>query len=486
MKAAQVSDTWRKALARPYKPFYKHISYAGITKLGSGQVSFTPGLTAMVGGNGVGKSTLMSAVLRSLGPLGQEHMTYTLGPTAGVDIAGTVIDINEHELKTALENDGVSVTPAKSVLPPYEWIDPSTYASDIRKTILADKNFRDNLEGIDPQKFSEEECESISYIVGRKYERIEAYEIEDIEELGTVPFFQVKVEDVEYDTVGMGLGELSLLLIYWRLRRLQQETIVLIEEPETHVSPRAQEHLMDVCMSICHKKGVSIIVTTHSPFLISRMPMDRLRLLVRKGASVQIIVEPTHDQVAKVLGDRLTYHGAILVEDEMARCTARALLRQCAPELLEYFEILNADSDSGIVAGLKGLPRAKSWFSLVGLFDGDRRAAQSEKNYAWPHFFLPTDQCPEQLLRQTIETQRAAAIQSIGCTEEEMDVACEAAAGEEIHGWVQVVRQSLSVDMQTFCDRVLVVWLQDQENRQLVESLVKELRKVAFLYQVGE
>src|SRR5437899_9561719 len=101
MKPAQVVDTWRRALSRPYRAFYKHIAFSGVAKLGNGEVPVKSGVTVMVGGNGVGKSTLMGALLRSLGPVKQEHIAQMLGPTEGMTITGTVVDMNERELTTA-------------------------------------------------------------------------------------------------------------------------------------------------------------------------------------------------------------------------------------------------------------------------------------------------------------------------------------------------------------------------------------------------
>jgi predicted ATPase len=482
VKQAQVLDTWRKALGRPYPTAYKKLEFAGLKRVGSGALSFTPGITALIGGNGVGKSTLMRALLRSLGPLREEQMAKMFGPTAGMTLNGTITVNTNAEVKTALTDEGVSVTPTGSNVPEFAWIDPSTYATHVRRLILNDANFADNLQGIDPQKFTEEDCDSISYVIGRKYESVHLYEVEEYgtqEEL--LPFFRVRVEGIDYDSVGMGLGELSLALIYWRLRALKSGTMVFIEEPETHISPRAQENLMDVCMAKALKNASSLVITTHSPFVLSKVPQSRVRLIVRAAQNVQVIENPSHDQIARVLGDRLTYHGAIVVEDELARSMTRALLRMLAPDLLEYFEVSVAGSNDEIVKALKGLPPLKNWFSLVGVFDGDQRGALDGQLFRWPHCFLPTNQAPEELIRPVIEGKRGALAAVVGCAEGNINVACDAAAGMEHHDYFITIRQSLGLDTQGLTDRTLQVWLTDEANKAQCDELIQCLRNVAHL-----
>jgi hypothetical protein len=176
----------------------------------------------------------------------------------------------------------------------------------------------------------------------------------------------------------------------------------------------------------------------------------------------------------------------MLVEDEFARCLARSVLRNLAPELLEYFEIVNAVSDSGVVKGLEGLPKLKDWFSLVGVFDGDQREAQKDKSYAWPHLFLPGPLRPEAVIQNVIKTQPHEVAESVGCNNEQLQVACDAAEGMELHEWVKVVRQTLSLEPQALVDGVVRVWLADEANRKACDELVSGLRERAYLVRKKE
>jgi len=479
MKAAQVSDVWRRLFRRPFEVSYDKLVFKGVQRIGTATIDFKPGITAVVGGNGVGKSTLMSTIVRSLGPAGNVHAA-TLFEGEDIEVAGTLKGKPDNRIiSTSMQGDAINVVPADAEVPEYRSIDPSTYATKVQRLILEDAEFSDNLEGIDPEKYSTEECNTMSYIVGKKYDNVEVYEI-DYAELGTIPYFRVQSDEIEYDSAQMGLGELSLFLIYWQLRGVQQDSIVLVEEPETHVSPRSQESLINVCAKMSVQKGLHLIVTTHSPFIIWNLPRDHVRLLMRDGVNVGVVASPSHDQVARVLGDRLNYHGALLVEDALSRAVVRGILRVLAPELLEYYEVVNAESTDGVKQCIEKFPRLKDWCSLVGMFDGDQRELILEE-FRWPHVFLPGNRSPENALKEIIEQRRVNVAAKLGCTVEQLNVACEAALGLESHEWLRRVRQALALELSTFVDGIIQVWLADEENRTSCEPFVAVLQDKAFL-----
>lgn len=373
MRAAQVADVWRGLFRRSFDVSYDRIDFKGVRRLGTAAIDFCPGVTAVVGGNGVGKSTLMSTIIRSLGPAHNSHAA-TLFNAANIEIRGKLTGIPDRAVvSTSIAGETVAVDPIEATIPKHHWIDPSTNAARVQKVILEDSDFSANLEGIDPEEYGDEDREALSYIVGKTYDHVEIFEIE-YADIGNLPYFKVRAEGIEYDSAQMGLGELSLFLIYWELRAVELNSIVLIEEPETHVSPRSQECLINVCAKICLQKGLNLIITTHSPFIIWRLPPENLRLLIRDGENVGVISAPTHDQVARILGDRLNYHGVLLVEDELSRCVVRSILRALAPDLLEYYEVVNATSNDGIKQSIDRLPKLKNWFSMIGVFDGDQQA----------------------------------------------------------------------------------------------------------------
>ena len=90
-----------------------------------------------------------------------------------------------------------------------------------------------------------------------------------------------------------GLGSNNLLFMACELLLLGKEPdgfpVLLIEEPEAHLHPQRQLRLMEFLRLAAKQPGesrraVQVIVTTHSPNLASKIPLDNLILLHRQKA----------------------------------------------------------------------------------------------------------------------------------------------------------------------------------------------------------
>ena len=60
MRSAKVNDVWRKCFNRQYSTFVKSINLDGYK--GFEEITFSPGISVVCGLNGVGKSTVLSAI----------------------------------------------------------------------------------------------------------------------------------------------------------------------------------------------------------------------------------------------------------------------------------------------------------------------------------------------------------------------------------------------------------------------------------------
>jgi putative ATP-dependent endonuclease of the OLD family len=90
-----------------------------------------------------------------------------------------------------------------------------------------------------------------------------------------------------------GLGSNNLLFMACELLLLGSEPeglpLLLVEEPEAHLHPQRQLRLMEFLTAAVRRKedgghGVQVILTTHSPNLSSKVPLDSLVLLENQQA----------------------------------------------------------------------------------------------------------------------------------------------------------------------------------------------------------
>ncbi len=110
------------------------------------------------------------------------------------------------------------------------WFDPTLQIPYLLHILRHDKSLSDLWEGVKPRQLTEAELEDVSALVGRTYSQLSIYEIGDYKDHDVVPYFRATSHGETYGAEEMGLGELSLLFMYWMLGRISPASALLIEE----------------------------------------------------------------------------------------------------------------------------------------------------------------------------------------------------------------------------------------------------------------
>jgi putative ATP-dependent endonuclease of OLD family len=79
--------------------------------------------------------------------------------------------------------------------------------------------------------------------------------------------------------MGAGTRSLALLAILTLIMRRRGRGILALEEPETFLFPHAQRRVIDECLALASQS----FVTTHSPYVLERMPLEGVGRIVRDG-----------------------------------------------------------------------------------------------------------------------------------------------------------------------------------------------------------
>lgn len=482
MREARIVDHWRHLLRRVYPTRLASISYKELAFFTDDQIAFSPGITALVGGNGVGKSTLVAAVteLLSNGSLGPEVDRFDRIR----DSTTTAVAFVQGEQCALAMDEGSRSAKTGAGTPfdgEYRWLDPSGFSQKLVNLIRGDTNFSDLLDPTTPITLEGEDLEIASYLVGKEYEKCEIYEITDYEDLERFPYFRVTSQGSTYGSEGMGRGELALLLTYWTLLDMRRCSILVLEEPETHVSPMSQDRLMNVVAKFCDEKAIWVIAATHSPAIVRRIPVSHIRLLTRGTGTSLVIHAPTPVQIGRILSGGVAYKGVLLVEDEGARRFLVSLMDRSAPDLFPQFEVVTAGSDGVISKALEAFPKTSSWLTVVGIYDGGMEHSVRPDSFKWPHLFLPGGSAPELLLRKMVGDALAQAeiAEVLGRPLGDVALAIDTAAGIDHHEWIRIFAGALNVD-ETEVQRLLVrLWA--GQNPDLVEAFTITLRNAIDL-----
>jgi predicted ATPase len=134
--------------------------------------------------------------------------------------------------------------------------------------------------------------------------------------------------------------------------------VIAIEEPESHLHPKAMHVLRNVINELAEK--YQVVITTHSPLFVDRMHISSNVIVNQHKA----IAAKTIEQIRNVLGvrasDNLQHAELVLVvegdEDRIALC---ALLRELSPQICSAidsgkvaFETLSGGTNLSYVLGL--------------------------------------------------------------------------------------------------------------------------------------
>ncbi|MCB1027436.1 MAG: AAA family ATPase, partial [Microthrixaceae bacterium] len=87
------------------------------------------------------------------------------------------------------------------------------------------------------------------------------------------------------DGKGTGVrGGLLVAMLSYLALNASRGMVFALEEPEAFLHPGAQEQLRDLLEGIAATAGVSLLVTTHSPFIVTRSPNGRVFCLAKDAA----------------------------------------------------------------------------------------------------------------------------------------------------------------------------------------------------------
>jgi predicted ATPase len=479
LRQAKIDDHWRHTFSRAYETRFAEISFTNLSCLVDASVGFRPGISAIVGANGVGKSTLAAAIAELLANCSNVEPSHRDRLRGSIAKGKAFVGNTERNLGSKDDSQGGRVADGDKFEGTFQWLDPSNLAIRCIHQIYTDQNFSDMLEPLTPLSLNNDDLAIASYLIGKEYDEVLIYEIADYHDFDVFFYFRVSSGGTQYGTESMGRGELSLLLAFSALRALPKNAILLLEEPETHVSPRSQECLMNVIAKLCDDMGVSTIITTNSPSVIRRIPVENVTLLARDRRASEVVEHPTTAQLATILGGGAAFHGALIVEDQGAKDFASAIFEEIMPELLSRFEIAVAGSRTKTSDALIGMPKTGTWLTLVGGYDGDQRAQTDTKDFRWPAVFLPGAEDPDKLLKVTLSTtQQKSELLAADFHKPPADVmvALNHIEGIDYHDFVSEMANSLNLTGGIIRRGLVRIWLKTDQNRRQAELFIKEFR----------
>lgn len=128
----------------------------------------------------------------------------------------------------------------------------------------------------------------------------------------------------------IGTGYLQLIQIFCYIL-LFRPKILLIDEPDIHLHPNIQEKLASILSSIASEKELSVILTTHSPFIIRGAPVNANVYWIDNG----YLVNESRESAEIALGWGAFGKKVIIVSEDKKLALLKKVVGQW-PEIEKY------------------------------------------------------------------------------------------------------------------------------------------------------
>lgn len=473
MRAAKVAEYWKAVDAAPNRPIQiRQFAYQNISGLRDDVITFNGPLTVIGGLNGSGKSALLKALWATLSWESASQQPEVPPRLKGSKLTLTLMRDTEELHPTLTVDAGKTEPPIPEDLT-VEHLDLARLAPHLQGAFCRHgaENLLDAYEAID---LDENEISLISQTCKKDFVDIKIYEIDEFEN-EILPFIRAEDGQSRYDIRTMSLGEISIITCYWALRRAKAGAIVLLEEPETYISPVSQALFIDLLVYLCVSRQISLVFTTHSPQMFSRLNKRYVKFFYRDAQGSKLAADDQFDSMRKLVGLAAPIDVAILVEDRAAREFTRLLLGRLNVNLASRTEIVDVGGDGNITTSRRIMSRGIRFFNLVGAYDGDMRGKIPESEDEWPFTFLPGPSAVERQFRALSNDNAKLLAGTLGREIAVLEPILAGLAGLDHHDWFEEFVKKLGMSYEQVMLACFEAWFAIDANSQEADEFITKL-----------
>lgn len=173
------------------------------------------------------------------------------------------------------------------------------------------------------EQFNEERLGRLSNILGHRYDQAKMT-LSDVDPERRIPVLQRT--NASYSGYHQGQGETTIAELIQA--DLPKYGLILIDEIESSLHPRAQRRLMQDLATVCRERELQIILTTHSPYILEELPKQaRIQIFEQDGAR-QAMIGVSPEFALSAMDDVHHPECELYVEDDAAKTLLMETLSQ--------------------------------------------------------------------------------------------------------------------------------------------------------------
>lgn len=377
MDHAEINTIRGQYQAGQWPQFLQMIQINGLRGWTGQSVEFNYPVVAVVGENGSGKSTLMKGAACVYDSDEKDRRFYPSAffvETHWDKIQGVTVDFR---VRRGPNVDSFRITkPSKRWRVPDKAPKRDVFLLDISRTLPLDasagyaKIARSAAAEVESAEISDAFRERLSHVLGRNYTRAR-FATSDVDKKRPVGL--LGREWGELSQFHQGAGEDATLDLFRTLQGLPNNSLLLVDEVEASLHPRAQRRLVRFLLWLARQRRIQVILSTHSPYVLQELPQEARILLLPGPQGLSIVYGVSAEFAMSRLDDEVHPDAHVFVEDREAETLVREMLvsSEETAKLIQRIEI-SPVGPANVVAMLGSLARsAKLPYKSIAIVDGD-------------------------------------------------------------------------------------------------------------------
>lgn len=388
IRPSQVSNLLDRVRKGNYAKYLRSVRLNKVRGFTGTSVSFDFPVTALVGPNGGGKSTVLGSAACAYKAI----KPGTFFPKSSIGDNSMAEWSIEYDLIDKTLN-ATGSTRRSSAFRQLKWVRGDVVSREvayfgIQRTVPAGERpqFKKLMR---PSYTHQQPLESLPGDACREIEHILGRPVTDFKKttVGTSDSFHVgKNRGAEYSEFHFGAGESSIIRIVSAIELLPESSLILIEEIENGLHPIATRRLVEYLISAADRKKIQAIFTTHSDDALAILP----------GEGVWSCLEGSTQQgklsikTLRAISGKVDTALAIFTEDSFAQFIVETLIRESMTDLHDQIEVHAVAGDGNAVkihSNRKTDPTAT--YRSLAVIDGDSQQIEDRDGGV---FRIPGDQ----------------------------------------------------------------------------------------------
>ncbi|WP_179404086.1 ATP-dependent nuclease [Burkholderia guangdongensis] len=222
------------------------------------------------------------------------------------------------------------------------------------------------------QQLAEPVRQAVSRILGKD---VSGFSRMQVDSKGRVTLLAGRTKDGKgYSEFHFGAGESSVIRMVAEIELVEEQALVLIEEIENGLHPVATVRIVEYLIEVAERKKLQTIFTTHSNDALKPLPSKAIWVATQD----RIFQGKLDIHSLRAITGQIEASLVIFVEDPFARLWVEAMLRQSGNIAVDHIQVHGMEGDGTAVA-MNRYHRLdpSSKFPSICVIDGDSKQGES-------------------------------------------------------------------------------------------------------------